>query len=169
MSNLINKKVRRNSIKRADDSYRRTAASRQDGFTLTEAMIAMVILLVSLLGVFATFTYSVNYNTGNKARSQALAVLQQKVELLRAAKFTPSITDSTLTGGTKPPELIVLSDGNRFRSQVTVDDDPSTAGIQIDTNKTIKEITITVTLDSPALGWRSAVPATVVLRRVRAN
>ena len=163
------KRVKQIPTESGSNAFPVTVGGKECGFTLTEVMIALTILLISLLGVFATFTYAVNYNAGNNARSQALAILQQKIELLRSAKFTPSLTDSALTGGTKAPELVVLPDGNRFLAKITIDDDPFTAGVQTDTSKTIKEITITVTLDSPTPGWQSAVPATVVLRRVRAN
>jgi type II secretory pathway pseudopilin PulG len=149
----------------------------------------MVIFLIALLGVFVTFTYAVNYNAGNNSRAQALAILQREVELFRSAKFTPNTTDSytpvstvpddgrrDLTGGVKPTRVVKAADGNRFRVMVVVDDDPFTPNApnspQIDaTNKsvTMKELSISVTLDSPTPGWQTSVPATVVLRRVRAN
>jgi len=159
----------------------------QKGFTLVEVTIAMVIFLIVLLGVFVTFTYAVNYNAGNNSRAQALAILQREVELFRSAKFTPNTTDSVtstspddgrrdLTGGVKPTRVVTAADGNRFRVSVVVDDDPFTPNApnspQIDaTNKsvTMKEISISVMLDSPTPGWQTSVPATVVLRRVRAN
>lgn len=143
--------------------------SKEAGFTLVEVAVAMVIILIALLGVFITFTYAVNYNAGNNSRAQALAVLQQKVETLRSAKFTPTVIDPALTGGTKTPELVSSADGNQFKIQVDVDDDPSVSGIQVDASKSVKEIIITVTLDRPTPGWQTSVPATVILRRVRAN
>lgn len=163
----------------------------QQGFSLVEVTIAMVILLIVLLGVFVTFTYAVNYNAGNNSRAQALAVLRREVELYRSAKFTPNVTDNytppatpsspddgrrDLTGGVKTPRVVTSADDKRFRVAVIVDDDPFTANApanpQVDTtNKsvTMKEISITVTLDSPTPGWQTSLPATVVLRRVRAN
>lgn len=147
----------------------------EGGFSLVEVIIAMVILLVALLGVFLTFTYAVNYNAGNNTRSQALSILQQEVELMRSAKFTPTKTDqgpypiADLRGGVQTPRVITSADNNRFRVNVTVDDDPETSGVQINTATTLKEITIVVMPDSPTPGWQTAVPATVVLRRVRSN
>jgi prepilin-type N-terminal cleavage/methylation domain-containing protein len=140
-----------------------------EGFSLVETSIAMVVMLIVLLGVFTTFTYSVSYNSGNNSRSQALAVLQQEIELLRSAKFTPSIIESNLTGGVKAPKIISSADGSKFRVEITIDDDPITSGVQIDTTKTLKEITLTVTLENPTPGWQTAIPSTVILRRVRAN
>ena len=119
-----------------------------------------------------TFVYAINYNAGNNARSQGLTVLQQEAELIRSGKFTPTFTDFTspdLTGGTKTPKPVTSEDGNKFKVQVVVDDDPFTSGVQVDSTTTIKEVSITVTLESPTPGWQTAVPTTVILRRVRAN
>ena len=154
--------------------------SGEDGFSLIETVIAMIILLIVVSGVFATFAYAINYNAGNNSRSQALAVLQQEAELMRSAKFTPTTTDNytpgtpddgrrDITGGTKASRVVTSANGFSFKVQTTVDDDPFTAGVQVNSSTTLKEITITVTLNSPTPGWQTAVPATIVLRRVQAN
>lgn len=139
------------------------------GFSLVEVTVAMVIFLIAILGVFISFTFAVNYNAGNSSRAQALALLQQRVEQMRSAKFTPTLTDASLVGGEKTPEIIVAPDSNAYKIQVTVDDDPFTPNTQVDTTKLIKEVKVTVTLERPTPGWQTSVPATVVLRRVRGN
>ena len=142
------------------------------GFSLIEVVCALVIILVALLGVAFAFTYSINYNAGNASRSQALAILQQEVEQMRAAKFTPTVTDAALTGGTKPLRTVAVPTGASFTIQVVVDNNPFVTGIQDDSvvpNPTLKEISVTVQLASPSPGWQTAVPARIVLRRVRAN
>lgn len=147
-------------------------AGQQAGFTLIEAACALVIILIALLGVVFAFTYAVNYNAGNTSRSQALAVLQQEVEQLRAAKFTPAITDSSLTGGIKADRTVTNTSGNSFVVGVQVDNDPFTSGVQNDTdapNPTLKEIRVSARLASPSPGWQTAIPAVIILRRVRAN
>lgn len=141
----------------------------EKGFSLVEVIIAMVVLLVALLGIFTVFTFCINYNAGNNSRAQALSVLQQETELLRCAKFTPFITDVNITGGEKPPKMVISADGSRFVVNTVVDDDPFTDDIQTDFSKTLKEITVTVKLESPTPGWQTAVPTITVLRRVRAN
>ncbi len=143
--------------------------SGEYGFSLIEVTVAMVVLLVALLGVFTVFTFSINYNAGNNSRAQALSVLQQETELLRAAKFTPFVTDANLTGGEKPPKFVVSADGSRFVIQTVVDDDPFTEGVQINAVKSLKHIKVTVRLESPTPGWQTAVPTITVLRRVRSN
>ena len=151
--------------------------SNEDGFSLVEVIIALVVFLIVMLGLVVVFTYAVNYNSGNNSRAQALAVLQQQVELSRSAKFTRNKTDDAttlfdMTGGTKTPKTVTSADGNRFKIQTVIDDDPSTTAVDVvvpPTAATLKEITITVTLDSPTPGWQTSVPAKVVLRRARAN
>ncbi len=143
--------------------------TNESGFSLIEAVVALSIFLVATLGVFTTFTYTVNYNAGNGSRAQALSLLQQEVEQMRSARFTPTATDSTLTGGEKAVRTVTAADGNRYKIKITVDDDPFTAGVQTNTTKTLKEVTVTVSLDRPTPGWQTAVPITVILRRVRAN
>ncbi len=139
------------------------------GFSLVEAIISFVIFLITLLGVFTAFTFCVKYNAGNYSRAQALTVLEREVEQLRSARFTPYITDAPLTGGTKPPKTVVAADGNRYVVRTVIDDDPLAGGIQSDLTQKFKEITITVSLESPTPGWQTAVPAMTILRRVRAN
>lgn len=144
----------------------------EEGFTLIEAACALVIILIALLGVAFAFTYSITYNAGNHSRSQALAVLQEEVEKLRAAKFTPTRTDAILTGGVKAARVVPSPSGAQFRIDVSVDNDPLIAGIQTEAavpDSTLKEITVSATLTNPSPGWQLAVPATIIVRRVRAN
>src|SRR6185369_4212537 len=84
-----------------------TSNPKESGFTLIEVAVAMVIILIALLGVVFTFTYAIMYNMGNNSRSQALAVLQQEVEQMRAKKFTPTATDTELSGGAKAARDVV--------------------------------------------------------------
>lgn len=142
------------------------------GFTLIEASCALVIIIIALLGVAFAITYSINYNAGNYSRSQALAVLQQEVEQLRAAKFTPAVTDTALTGGVKATKTITSPTGASFLVDIVVDNDPFTAGVQDEgaaPGTTLKEISVTTRLASPSPGWQTAIPSTIILRRVRAN
>lgn len=141
----------------------------ESGFSLVEVVIAMLVFLVAMLGIFVTFVYAINYNSGNNSRAQALAVLQKEVENIRSAKYTPTVLDPTLAGGVKAQKTVTSANLNTFVVQITVDDDPFTPGVQIDTTQTIKEISVTVKLDRPTPGWQTSIPATVVLRRSRSN
>jgi len=143
--------------------------SEQAGFSLIEVSIAMVVFLIAVLGVFMSFAYAVSYNSGNTSRAQALAILQQKVEEMRSKRFVPTATDSALTGGGKDPEIVTGSDSNKYRVEITVDDDPFTADVQVDSTSKLKEVNVTVSLERPTPGWQTSVPSTVILRRVMGN
>jgi prepilin-type N-terminal cleavage/methylation domain-containing protein len=156
------------------ENYRKIAGETaknkgQEGFSLIEVSIAMVVFLIAVLGVFISFAYAVSYNSGNSSRAQALALLQQKVEEMRSKRFVPTFTDDALTGGTKDPILLNGRDNNPYRIDIVVDDDPFTDGVQVDNTKLFKEISVTVRLEAPTPGWQTSVPATVILRRVRGN
>ena len=152
------------------------------GFTLIEAVIALVVLMVAIIGVLAAVTYATTYNTGNAKRSQALSVLQKEVELLRSAKFLPQPTGADavtnevdgrrdLTGGVKA-DRIVTADGNgtQFIVRTTVDDDPFTAGVQVLPANNLKEITVIVIPQSSRPGsWEVSNQIFAVFRRVRSN
>jgi prepilin-type N-terminal cleavage/methylation domain-containing protein len=152
-----------------NDMYGRENRQSEAGFSLIEVTVAMVVFLIAILGVFISFTFAVNYNAGNSSRAQALALLQQRVEQMRSAKFTPTLTDTSLTGGERSPEIVIAPDSHSYKIQVTVDDDPFTAGVQTDATKLIKEVKVTVTLERPTPGWQTSTPSTVILRRVRGN
>lgn len=144
----------------------------ESGFSLIEVVIALVIFLVAILGVFAAFTFAVTFNSGNSKRSQALSILQKEVELMRSAKFTssPTSTDTSLLGGVQAARNFVNTvDGNTYRIEITVDDDPLTNGVQINTAKTTKEVTILVTPIAANGSWVTAYQTRSVLIRSRAN
>lgn len=160
------------------------ASGREAGFSLIEVVIALLIVMIGLLSVAAVFTFAITQNAGNKARAQALAVLQLEAEKIRAAKFNSTTTDPDLLGGRHAQRLDTALNGNAFLIDVDVDNDPNVpnpGGIpQDETHQcqspqgdvipcALKEITITVSFAAPTPGWQTAVPATLRLRRVRGN
>ena len=147
------------------------ALKEESGFSLIEVVLALLILMIAVMGVFAAFTYSTVYNSGNSQRSHALSVMQQEVELLRSIKFNPppAVIDASLSGGVKATKTVVAADNVSYLVDVTVDDDPFTAGVQTDATKTMKEITLVVTPLGGTNQWIAANRAAVVFRRVRSN
>jgi Tfp pilus assembly protein PilV len=151
--------------------------SHEAGFSLIEAAVALVVIFVALLGVAWSITYAINYNAGNNNRAKTLAVLQQEIERLRSAKFSPTATDATLLGcdlGAACSTSTVLSENLTFIVTKTVDNDPATPAIDDETEvlssaTSFKEIRLSATLANPSPGWQTAVPAEVVLRRVKSN
>lgn len=69
------------------DSHQRAHAAQQ-GFTLLEAAIALVMLMVIGLGVASLFTYAVQANTRADDRELAMAIAQKRMEWLRTIPFT---------------------------------------------------------------------------------
>lgn len=61
---------------------------RQQGFTLLEAAIALVVLMVIGLGVASLFTYAVSANVRADDRELAMAIAQKRMEWLRTIPFT---------------------------------------------------------------------------------
>jgi|SRR5687768_10275008 len=147
------------------------APNSESGFSLIEVVIALLILMITVMGVFGAFTYSTVYNSGNNKRSQALSVMQREVEGLRSIKFNPppAVIDAALAGGVKATRTVTAADNTTYSVDVTVDDDPFTNGVQTDAAKAIKEITVTVTPMRGTDTWVRANPITIIFRRVRSN
>jgi Tfp pilus assembly protein PilV len=146
------------------------APAREGGFSLIEVVIALLILMVVVMGIFAAFTHATVYNSGNNRRSEALSVLQREVENLRSLKFNPlpAVVHADLAGGVKATKNVPTNNVN-YAVDVTIDDDPFTAGVQVDPARTMKEITVTVVPTGGTNTWVAAVPIRVVFRRVCSN
>jgi Tfp pilus assembly protein PilV len=61
---------------------------RQQGFTLLEAAIALVILMIIGLGIASLFTYAIQANGRADDRELAMAIAQKRMEWLRTIPFT---------------------------------------------------------------------------------
>jgi type II secretory pathway pseudopilin PulG len=157
--------------KRFDSLF--TSAS---GFTLVEVIVAAGIMIVLCVGVLTVFAHVTKLNRGNNIRSQALTVLQKEVEHYRALKFVPVNPDPALNGHgpTVTKTNIPSADGTRFDIEVTIDNDPYTAGVQTsadvaEVNCKFKEITIKATLTNFANEpeWVRNLRTAVTFQRVR--
>jgi len=60
----------------------------QQGFTLLEAAIALVILMIIGLGIASLFTYAIQANGSADDRELAMAIAQKRMEWLRTIPFT---------------------------------------------------------------------------------
>ena len=67
---------------------RQDHSKRQQGFTLLEAAVSLVILMIIGLGVASLFTYAIRANTGADDRELSMAVAQMRMEWLRTIPFT---------------------------------------------------------------------------------
>lgn len=61
---------------------------RQEGFTLLEAAIALVILMIIGLGIASLFTYAIKANSSADDRELSMAIAQKRLEWLRTIPFT---------------------------------------------------------------------------------
>jgi Tfp pilus assembly protein PilV len=155
------------------------AVRDERGFSIMEAAVAAVILGVGAVAVAAVATFATRYNSSSQDRAQAMAVAQQRMEQMRSARFTATSTDAILAGGTRQPEQFIalgrlnangsVTNGRPYRVDVTVDDDPATAGIQVNTATLVKEIVVTVTPVSGGAPWGGSTAGQVRLTARRAR
>ena len=167
MKHLINlEKAKAASRRRArgwirpDDASRSGAGER--GFSLLEAVISLLLMTIVALGSASLFSYSIYNNSGGDDRVTSLAIAQEALEMARSAQFNSSGTALTLAGGTSPQNGIVRG-RRRFNLTQTVDDDPSTPGLQVDTASNFKSITVTVVPQNTGRGWALGAGGTITL------
>ncbi len=140
----------------------------ENGFTLLEPSIALVILMFVALGAASLFAYSINYNSASNDRSQALAIAQLGMEKTRNTAF------SALGGGTTTEYFgstgtsyttnalcqagLATQSGQRCYAVVTIiDDDPATAAVDVDVTSKLKAITVKVTPQGARTQWATTV------------
>jgi prepilin-type N-terminal cleavage/methylation domain-containing protein len=133
----------------------RTNATPQgeQGFTLLEVVIALVIMLIVTLGAAALFAYSINYNSGAYDRTLAHAVAQKQMEYLSRSAF-----DDLVTPG--QPEPTITSGGRTYSVVTTVCSTSACGG-----NSRLKKITLRVTPQGAGANW---VRSSVVIETLRA-
>jgi len=66
----------------------RSTDSQQRGFTLLEAAIALVVLMIIGLGIASLFTYAIKANSRADDRELSMAIAQKRMEWLRSIPFT---------------------------------------------------------------------------------
>jgi prepilin-type N-terminal cleavage/methylation domain-containing protein len=132
----------------------------EQGFTLLETVIALVLMLIVALGSASLFSFSIYNNSGGSDRAVSLAVAQQALEILRTAPFTSANTDVRLNAGTVVQNNVNVN-GRSFKITKVVADNSST----------LKSITIIVQTQSIVKGWASGAGGTVTLmtQRTRAD
>ena len=130
------------------------AAAGQHGFTLLEAAIAMVVLMVIGLGVASLFSYAVSANANADDRELAMAIAQERMEWLRTIPFTTQTRDvayAYATGGLQATDEDGVTDtaysAGRTYTVVTIIRDLSwvPAGNPDANAATLKRIQISVT------------------------
>ena len=115
----------------------------QQGFTLMETSIAMVVMMVGALGIASLFVFSTQNNIGGGERALAMAVAQQQLEQIRSVNYE----DSTLNTGTT--NSTVTTGGRTYTVQRVVADLTNSDN----TLRQLKKITITVTPRASGPNW----------------
>ena len=144
------------SQKGKSDSYRlsrKEARENEQGFTLTETAIAMVVMMVATLAAASLFVYAVGNNSGAGDRALAAAIAQQQLERLRTLPFTHASLNATTGTTTTVPR------GGRSYNVRT---------IITNTSSTLKTITIQVTPQNTNAAW-ALTPVVVITQRASVN
>ena len=146
---------------------KRHAAQR--GFTLLEAAISMVVLMIIGLGIASLFTYAVSANSRADDRELAMAIAQKRLEWLRTIPFTTqtrSVGYSYPDGGLGPTATegvteVVLNAGRSF-TIVTVIQDLSfvPAGNHDAGAATVKRIQVSVTPEGAGTAFETVTVTT---------
>ena len=126
--------------------------SNEQGFTLLETSIALIVMMVVTLATGSLFVYAVNYNSGSGDRSAALAIAQQRIERMRRTDWGDALLATPTTTET------VVNAGRSYTVVTTVCSDSGCGG-----SDTLKVITISVSPISTN-GWANT-PATITTRR----
>jgi type II secretory pathway pseudopilin PulG len=145
-------------------------SSGETGFSLLEAVIALLLMTVVALGSASLFAYSIYNNSGASDRATSIAIAQEALERLRSARFNSTTTDEGLDGGTEPQPDIIRG-GRAFDLTKTIDDDPATDGVQVNAATNLKTITIAVVPQRTGSGWARGIGGTITLvtQRSRAD
>jgi prepilin-type N-terminal cleavage/methylation domain-containing protein len=117
-------------MKNSLDSKKRSGERRnQGGFTLTEVLIAIVILLVGIVAVAQLVPASIGSNSANRNDSSALVFAQREMDQfllqpLNNTAFVETIDTQTFTcnlGDPTQPNVVVGSNVTLFYNQLVID------------------------------------------------
>jgi len=131
----------------------------QQGFTLMETSIAMVVMMVGALGIASLFVFSTQNNVGGSERALAMAVAQQQLEQIRSVTYE----DTTLNVGTTTST--VRSAEQNYTVQRTVAQETNADG----SAKQLKKITIRVTPNVGGPNWLNTAVVLVSFRSTLAT
>ncbi|HEY5884144.1 MAG TPA: hypothetical protein VIT88_05620 [Pyrinomonadaceae bacterium] len=164
--------IKINLLIESDADSSRGSVSRnvaaENGFTLLEACIALLLMMVVALGSASLFSFSIYNNSGGSDRATSMAIAQEALERLRSAEFSSTATDATLAGGTTVQNG-VIRDGRTYRLTRVIDDNPATTALEINAATNFKSITVAVMPERIGGGWAFGAGGTVTLITQRAR
>ena len=134
------------------------------GFTVLEAAIALVVLMIIGLGMASLFTYALGANTRAGDRELAMAIAQKRMEWLRTIPFTTqtrSLAFSFPNGGLQATNIAgvtetVTNAGRTYRVTTVIQDLSFVpAGVHDAGAPTVKSIQVSVTPSTATTGFET--------------
>ena len=145
--------------------YNKKQIHGQQGFTLVEIMVAMLVFMVIMLGVAGGLLLSIRNNKGNVVRDEALRVAEDELNRLKAEQFSVFGISASLAANapawaaqTSVPSNI-RSGAITFAKATRVSDLGATA-------TQLKRIEVAVGWDDPNNPGGAALPATGKNRQI---
>jgi prepilin-type N-terminal cleavage/methylation domain-containing protein len=83
---------------------------RQQGFTLVEIMIALLVFMVVMLGVAGGLIQAIRANSANVVRDEALRLAEEELNRLKGERFSVFGISGDLTAAVFPPDPAVIQD-----------------------------------------------------------
>jgi Tfp pilus assembly protein PilV len=120
---------------------KRNLPKSEQGFTLIETCIALVVMMIVGLGAAGGFVFAIRYNSAAADRAASMSIAQTTIEKFRAIPFT----DAALTAGTTTSTVSDAA-GRSFTITTTVANKTVVSG-----KTTIKSITIQVVPVAPII------------------
>ena len=93
-----------------------TRCSRESGFTLIEAMIAMAVLFVGALGMLSLHVYGLRMNTDARVMTRATAIAQDLLDQMKAWDYR---NDSRLENSNATNDADYADPGGKFEGTVS--------------------------------------------------
>lgn len=91
--------MKSDSHKQNESASAKERWSGQEGLSLVEVVVAMVVMMVVGLGAASLFVFALGSNNSARDRELSMAVAQQQMERLRNSSFTNLDATVTATGG----------------------------------------------------------------------
>ncbi|GAC1450074.1 MAG: hypothetical protein PVSMB11_11350 [Desulfuromonadaceae bacterium] len=130
-----------------------TSNNNNDGFTLVEVMVAIVIMMVGMLGLLEAINVAMAHNLRNHLREEAVLVGEKHMNILRAKPFDKLST----VYGTRTELSKVRGTGKPYSVDMNatwLSHDPVTPSKQLDVTVswTIKGVTYQNRVTAPVSG-----------------
>lgn len=160
------------------NNHTRHITNDQGGFTLLEAAIALVILMIIGLGIASLFTYAIKANASADDRELAMAIAQKRMEWLRTIPFTTQtrhVAYSYPNGGLEATASVGVNEtvtnvGRRYQVNTIISDLSFVPAGNPDAGQpTVKRIQVSVTPAGAVTAFESVTISTQRSTQVTGN